>query len=124
MLSKASEAREEEERKAAARAASNAKQAALKRVEASRLGKVLSEMTTRRVIIGLLLMLLVLPFLLPPVTDNSLSFGLRLLFNYGTSGCADFQGRQTDYSARMRGSFLGPADGLALYPCTHQEPWI
>ena len=59
MVLKAKDSSEEEQRKAQARAAQNAKQAALRRVEASRLGKVLSEMTTRRVLLGMLLMLLV-----------------------------------------------------------------
>lgn len=54
MVRKANDSEIEEARKAQARNAANAKQAALKRVEASRLGKILSEMTTRRVVIMVL----------------------------------------------------------------------
>merc|ERR1719201_1396731 len=89
MVSKAKDSEDEERRKAQARAAQNAKQAALKRVEASRLGKVLSEMTTRRVLLGMLLMLLVLPFLSHSAEDKSRSFGLKLIFNYGVAAACD-----------------------------------
>merc|ERR1719498_1010230 len=70
MVRKAKDADSEEKFKAQARAAANAKQAALKRVEASRLGKVLSERTTRKVIVGILLMLFVLPNLSPAEMDH------------------------------------------------------
>eukprot|EP00386_Alphamonas_edax_P009943 GDKI01032478.1.p1 GENE.GDKI01032478.1~~GDKI01032478.1.p1 ORF type:complete len:848 (-),score=288.72 GDKI01032478.1:159-2702(-) len=85
--SKASDEDEEEKLREQARNAQNAKQAALKRVEASRLGKYLSEMTTRKVIVGVLLMLLVIPVLQVSEEDNSRYFGLRQLFWYGRSQC-------------------------------------
>jgi hypothetical protein len=65
----------------------NAKTAALQRVEASQLGKVLSEMTTRRVIVGLLTTLLVLPFLNMQDTESGRYLGLKLLYNFGISRC-------------------------------------
>eukprot|EP00397_Hematodinium_sp_SG-2012_P010282 GEMP01010391.1.p1 GENE.GEMP01010391.1~~GEMP01010391.1.p1 ORF type:complete len:838 (-),score=180.00 GEMP01010391.1:687-3200(-) len=78
----------EEKLRAQALAAQNAKQAALKRVEASRLGKVLSEMTTRRVVIMVLLMLTCLPMLLYKDKDTSKQFGLSQIFWYGRSDCS------------------------------------
>jgi class 3 adenylate cyclase len=87
MVRKAKDADGEEKLKAQARAAANAKQAALKRVEASRLGKVLSEMTTRRVVIGVLLMLFILPNLTYVSTDYSKIWGLSQLMWLGRSEC-------------------------------------
>ena len=56
----------------------NAQQAALKReMEPSRLGKALSDTITRRVIIGILGMLMVLPVLTYTNTDFSSEYGLR-----------------------------------------------
>jgi len=67
---------------------------AQRRVEASRLGKILSEQTTRRVIIGVLCVLFVLPNLSYEESDNSGYHGLQQLFYYGSSFCntpnADF----------------------------------
>mmetsp|Transcript_61829 Transcript_61829/g.142386 ORF Transcript_61829/g.142386 Transcript_61829/m.142386 type:complete len:446 (+) Transcript_61829:71-1408(+) len=88
MVSKVDDAKEEEKLKAQARLAQNAKQAALKRVEASRLGRVLSEQTTRQVICGVLLMLFAMPFLTYEHTDRSKLWGLTQLFWYGRSNCS------------------------------------
>merc|ERR1719261_1765160 len=87
MVRKAKDADGEEKLKAQARAAANAKQAALKRVEASRLGKVLSEMTTRRVVVGVLLMLFILPNLTYEAVDYSKIWGLSQLMWLGRSDC-------------------------------------
>ncbi|KAF4653132.1 hypothetical protein FOL47_010675, partial [Perkinsus chesapeaki] len=93
MVSKAQDADQEEKLKAQARAAQNAKQvlsgapAALKRIEASRLGRALSEQTTRRVIIGVLLMLFMLPLLQSSETDQSFYVGLAQLYWFGRSNC-------------------------------------
>merc|ERR1719487_2825564 len=92
MVRKAKDADSEEKFKAQARAALNAKQAALKRVEASRLGKVLSEMTTRRVVVGILLMLFILPLLQYDNKDNSKLWGLSQLTWFGRSNCTAVRG--------------------------------
>jgi class 3 adenylate cyclase len=68
--------------------AANAKQAALKRVEASRLGKVLSEQMTRKVIVAILLMLFTMPLLRAEQQDLSKEWGLQTLFWYGSSDCS------------------------------------
>ena len=68
-------------------------QAALKReMEPSRLGNVLSDTTTRRVIIGILLMLMVLPILTYSGVDYTTEFGLRQLFWFGRSNCNQVSG--------------------------------
>ncbi len=87
MVNRAQETEQEEKQKAQARAAQNAKQAALKNVEASRLGNVLSEYTTRRVIVGVLLILFLTPFLRIDETDQSMRAGLTQLFWLGRSNC-------------------------------------
>ena len=70
-----------------------AQQAALKReMEPSRLGKALSDTITRRVIIGVLLMLMVLPILTYSPTDYSSEYGLQHLFWFGRSNCHLIQG--------------------------------
>jgi hypothetical protein len=141
MVSKAKDSEDEERRKAQARAAQNAKQAALKRVEASRLGKVLSEMTTRRVLLGMLLMLLVLPFLSQPDTDNSRSFGLKLIFNFGVAAACEYDTTETEPSTFIINKENFAADALedmhyqdsffelprpADYTpfCTDDQPWV
>jgi len=86
MVRKAKDSELEEKISRQARDAANAKQAALKRVEASRLGKLLSEMTTRRVIVMVLMMLFVIPFLSGNDLDNAKTYGLSLLFWYGMCG--------------------------------------
>ena len=58
-----------------------------KRVEASRLGKILSEQTTRRVIVGVLCMLFVLPQLEVTKVDRAPDYGLENLFWVGRSPC-------------------------------------
>ena len=53
------------------------------------LGKRLSDITTRRVIIGVLLMLVLIPLLDAPETDNATYYGLQQLFWAGRSACSD-----------------------------------
>lgn len=104
MMRKASQAESEEKLRAQALAAQNAKQAALKRVEASQLGKVLSEMTTRRVVIMVLMMLFANPLLNFTDNDTSKQFGLSQIFWFGQSSCE-------------------PDD--AYFACEYQtEPWM
>ena len=63
-----------------------AQQAALKReMEPGRLGKVLSDTTIRKVIIGILLMLMVLPILTYTGIDYSKEYGLDKIFWFGRS---------------------------------------
>lgn len=61
-------------------------------MEPSRLGKALSDTTTRRVIIGVLGMLMVLPLLTYSDTDYSSAFGLRSIFWFGRSDCSNRNG--------------------------------
>jgi len=61
-------------------------------MEPSRLGKALSDTTTRRVIIGVLGMLMILPLLTYSDSDFSSEFGLRKIFWYGRSSCANING--------------------------------
>jgi hypothetical protein len=61
-------------------------------MEPSRLGKALSDTTTRRVIIGVLGMLMVLPVLTYSNEDFSSEFGLRQLFWFGRSDCSKVNG--------------------------------
>ncbi len=58
----------------------------------SKLGTSLSDTTTRRVIIGVLLMLMVLPLLSASEIDFSSEYGLRELFWFGRSNCKDIKG--------------------------------
>lgn len=58
----------------------------------SKLGKALSDQNTREVIIGVLLMLMVLPLLSPSEIDYSKAYGLRGVFNMGTSVCQGISG--------------------------------
>ena len=61
-----------------------------KETDTSKLGRILSDVITRRVIIiGVLLMLMVLPLLTYTQTDYSGSYGLREIFWYGRSNCID-----------------------------------
>ncbi|CAD7947346.1 unnamed protein product [Amoebophrya sp. A25] len=118
MFRKAKDGDMDERLQQQARNAANAKQAALKRVEASRLGKLLSEMTTRRVVVMVLMMLFVLPFLDASDLDNSKVYGLSLLFWYGRSGC----GYEYDAST---GTFQLQDPGSSLYACDSQsENWL
>ena len=61
-------------------------------MEPSRLGKALSDTITRRVIIGVLGMLIILPILTYSSTDYSSEYGLRKLFWYGRSDCSNANG--------------------------------
>lgn len=45
-------------------------------------------MTTRKVVIMMLVMLAILPYLSPQEPDNSRLWGLSLLFWYGRSACS------------------------------------
>lgn len=85
----AEEAKLKEQQKLSA----NAQQAILKReLEPSRLGNALSDTTTRRVIIGVLGMLMILPLLTYTNDDFSSEFGIRELFWYGRSDCSLYNG--------------------------------
>lgn len=80
----AEEAKLKEQQKLSA----NASQAMLKReLEPSRLGNALSDTTTRRVIIGVLGMLMILPLLTYTRTDYSSEYGIKQLFWFGRSNC-------------------------------------
>ena len=63
-----------------------------KETDPSKLGKELSETITRRVIIGVLLMLMVLPLLTFGEIDYSSEYGIRELFWFGRSSCANALG--------------------------------
>jgi class 3 adenylate cyclase len=78
----ASPERKEELRRLAAEAKEKEKQ---KRVQASRLGKILADQTTRRVIVGVLSMMIATPFLEYQDTDLGPRFGLQLLYLTRTS---------------------------------------
>jgi hypothetical protein len=66
----------------------NAQQAALKKeLEPSRLGKHLSDTLTRRLIIGILMLLMVLPILTYQGYNYTSHSGLRDLFWFGRSSC-------------------------------------
>lgn len=72
-----------------------------KRVEASRLGKILSEQTTRTVILGVLCMMLVLPMIEIEETNLTPQFGLEQIFWMGRSSCSSYKdfistGKQND----------------------------
>jgi class 3 adenylate cyclase len=124
MVSKANDAAQEEKRKAEFRAAQNAKVAALKRIQASKLGKVLSEATTRKVIVGMLMMLMLLPYTTMTTMDKSQMFGLKLLFNYGSAECSDIASQEVDFRARQEGAAFGPPSDVLGFPCLYTEPWI
>jgi hypothetical protein len=64
----------------------------MKETDPSKLGKALSDTTTRRVIIGVLLMLMVLPLLTYGEIDYSSEYGLRELFWFGRSSCKQADG--------------------------------
>jgi hypothetical protein len=59
----------------------------MKEADPSKLGKALSDTTTRRVIIGVLLMLMILPLLTYSDIDYSSEFALREVFWFGRSSC-------------------------------------
>ena len=64
----------------------------MKETDPSKLGKALSDTTTRRDIIGVLLMLMVLPLLSRSDIDFSEEYGMRELFWFGRSNCEDSSG--------------------------------
>jgi hypothetical protein len=59
----------------------------MKEADPSKLGKALSDTTTRRVIIGVLLMLMILPLLTYSETDYSSEYAIREIFWFGRSSC-------------------------------------
>jgi hypothetical protein len=61
-------------------------------MEPSRLGRALSDTITRRLIIGVLVLLMMLPVLTYSATDYSSEYGLRKLFWYGRSNCEAVEG--------------------------------
>jgi hypothetical protein len=74
------------------KSAQSAQQAALKReLEPTRLGKALSDCLTRRLIVSVLLMLMVLPAITYNGNDISYQYGIRELFWYGRSSCHKHQ---------------------------------
>lgn len=58
-------------------------------MEPARLGKKLSDKTTRRVIVVVLSMLFFLPNLQLQETDNAKHYGLQQIFWVGRSSCTD-----------------------------------
>ena len=56
--------------------------------------EVLSEATTRKVIVGMLMMLMLLPYTTMTTMDKSQMFGLKLLFNYGSAECSDIASQE------------------------------
>ena len=56
-------------------------------MEPSRLGKALSDTITRRLIIGVLILLMMLPVLTYSAEDYSSEYGLRKIFWFGRSNC-------------------------------------
>lgn len=86
-LRKGEQRAQEAQLQAAARQATNQKQAALKRVEASRLGNVLSQKTTRRVVLMVLAMVVVTPQLTFYDQNVAKVMQLQHLFWFGRSNC-------------------------------------
>lgn len=91
---KTSEGNEEAKMREQQKAASNALQAKLKReLEPSRLGKALSDTLTRRLIIGVLLLLMVLPAISFTQVDNTFDYGIKQVFWFGRSNCNIINGQ-------------------------------
>jgi class 3 adenylate cyclase len=84
-----------------------------KRVQASRLGKILSESTTRRVIIGVLSMMIIWPNLEVSVSNIAPVSGLELLYYHGRSPC----GKAEQY-------FNDPAGLRCNDTLARDEPWM
>ena len=63
-----------------------------KETDPSKLGKALGDSINRRIIIGVLLMLMVLPLLSQPEIDYSGEYALREAFWMGRSSCTDPEG--------------------------------
>merc|ERR1719247_653857 len=110
----ASKARREEIR----RLKEEAKAKAKSRVQASQLGKILAEQTTRRVIVAVLMMMIILPFLQTEETDLGPLFGLSLLF-LNRSPCATVQ----DYGQLSLGAKNCTRDGYEPDVPISREAW-
>jgi class 3 adenylate cyclase len=82
-------------------------------MEASRLGKILSEQTTRRVIVGVLVMLFSVPQLEVGTTNQTPLFGLEQLFWLGQSSCSNVT-RFRDAAQRTNGELK----------CDQDEAWV
>lgn len=68
----------------------NQEQSALKKeTDPSKLGRILSDLTTRKIIIIGVLLMLMLPLLTYSQIDYSGDYGLRELFWFGRSNCVD-----------------------------------
>lgn len=79
----------EAERRQQQRSAQNVQQATLNReLETKKLGRLLSDITTRRVILLVLIFIIVLPILGAYETNYSGDYGLRQLFWFGRSSCS------------------------------------
>ena len=79
----------------------------MKEADPSKLGKALSDTTTRRVIIGVLLMLMILPLLTYSQTDYSSEYAMREIFWFGRSNCKPSDDKNT----------------IDFY-CPKGEPWL
>jgi len=79
----------------------------MKEADPSKLGKALSDTTTRRVIIGVLLMLMILPLLTFSETDYSSEYSIREIFWFGRSNCKPSNDEKS----------------LDFY-CPKSEPWL
>jgi len=127
MLRKVKDVDSEEKFRQQSLAAQNAKQAALKRVEASRLGKILSEMTTRRVVVMVLVMLLLRPYMGFEEQDVSKQFGLGNLFWMGRSGCAHQVNGSFSCEQQEQGVWVNKkswANAVYLYSEVHRNHQI
>merc|ERR1719421_105244 len=87
-----------------------------KRVQASRLGKILSESTTRRVVVGVLTMMILWPLLENTKLNYAIEFGLEQLFYFGRSPCLPVK------------DFLRAGNEKTPMQCdqekAHQHPWM
>jgi len=95
-----------------------------KRVQASRLGKILADQTTRRVIVGVLSVMVVSPFLETEFFDLAPEYGLELLF-LSQSTCAGHDmyfatGRPGDSGCNSTG-FTREAWEFLVYEFAHQS---
>jgi hypothetical protein len=87
-FTKSSTEEEEQRLREAQKQAQNVRQAAMnKEMDPTLLGKRLSDLTTKRVIIGVLLMIIFLPIMQVLPTDNTMYYGLQQIFWMGRSSC-------------------------------------
>lgn len=87
-FTKSSTEEEEQRLREAQKLAQNVRQAAMnKEMDPTLLGKRLSDLTTKRVIIGVLLMIIFLPIMQVLPTDNTQYYGLQQIFWMGRSSC-------------------------------------